>query len=116
MRQLKMSNDALDNPLAWDIPAQANTEALEKQAEEQHLLDTMYFECFKTPAGKKVIEHLVQNTIRSATWMPSLEYDKAIAHGFAREGQNALVTLIEQRIDRGRTGKVQSKPKKRKKK
>lgn len=93
----------MNNPLQWDIESLTKGEVMDKHLEEAAYLDDMYFECFKTKAGKAVLEHLVKNTIHSATWMASLPYDKAIAHGFAREGQNALVRNIEQRIERGRT-------------
>lgn len=94
--------DYTKNPLAWDINERPKNESFEKASNEQAELDKLYLACFKTPAGKAVLEHLISNTIHAATWMASLDYNKAIAHGFAREGQNALVRNIEQRIERAK--------------
>jgi len=95
----------LNNPFSWDLEPENNNKAMEERQANLYVLDTMFFECFNTTAGKAVLAHYRKNTIEAATWMPSLDYNKAIAHGFAREGQNALVRDTEQRIERGRTAK-----------
>lgn len=100
---MKNIPDYLNNPLAWDIGQEKQSnKQIEENAIKQAEVDTMYLECFKTKAGKAVLEHLRKNTIEAATWMASLEYNKAVAHGFAREGQNALVKMIEIRVERAK--------------
>jgi hypothetical protein len=100
--------DYLRNPLAWDLEEEPNPQ-LKKAQEEQESLDFAYAQTFATTEGKRVLEHLRKHTIEAGTWLSSLPYEKAIAHGFAREGQNALVRNIEQRIERGRNGNATSR-------
>lgn len=57
---------------------------------------------FKSEDGKKVLQEWREQTIEAGTWMPSIAMhhgkDAAIAHGFAREGQNSFVKHIEECI------------------
>lgn len=58
---------------------------------------------FGTPEGKKELARLVKATVNSPAWSPSLAQsaglDAANAHAYAREGQNALVREIEERLE-----------------
>lgn len=58
---------------------------------------------YGTPAGQKELARLRASTIESAAWMPSLAQQHSIeaanAHAYAREGQNALVRDIENRLE-----------------
>lgn len=92
-----------NNPLDWNVKDLTKGEAFDKHLDEQSNIDDAYFECFRTKAGKIVLEHLTKNTIEAATWRAGLPYEQAIANGFAREGQNALVRNMIDRTERGRT-------------
>jgi len=97
-------SDAFKNPLGWaqtgvDPDANTNEDAFKGQMLETFELNMNIARTFNTPHGKKVLAFLRKATIESATWMSSLPYQEAIAHGFAREGQNALVRDIENRIE-----------------
>lgn len=98
-----MIDPTLANPLNWDIDPKPDNKQLKQFRREQKELDYMFYRCFSTAYGKRVLQHLIENTIHSGTWLASLPYEKAIAHGFAREGQNALVKTIKDRTERGKT-------------
>lgn len=100
-----MGLDHLHNPLSWDIHDKPENKEIKRITQEQRDLDSLYLTCFTSKAGKFVLEHLVKNTLEAATWMSSLDYNKAVAHGFAREGQNALVRMIQDRITRAKKDK-----------
>lgn len=95
--------DVFNNPLDWNIKTLTKGEAFEHHQETQGELEDYYFQCFNTKAGKMVMQHLIKNTLDAATWRAGLPYEQAIANGFAREGQNALVRNIKDRAERGRT-------------
>lgn len=94
-------NEALDNPLAWRLE-DGDRSAIEQKNKEISDLNALFLKTFSTQAGAEVLKYLRENTIEAGTWMASLPYEKAIAHGFAREGQNALVRMIEQRIEQAK--------------
>ncbi len=79
----------------------------EQQNQEQHeqaqrILNEQYAACFKTTAGKKVLEHLKGITIEQPAWIPSggsIDGESAVHHAFAREGQNSVVRSIIDRIN-----------------
>lgn len=101
-----MMDDAFKNPLGWqqigmdDGNGEKDPNEAIFQAKLMQVFDlnANIARTFNTPHGKKVLAFLRGATIESATWMSSLPYQEAIAHGFAREGQNALVRDIENRI------------------
>jgi hypothetical protein len=70
--------------------------ALKVTAEASSEIDKMFGQCFGTPAGKKVLEHLRKLTIEQPTWFAGED----ASYGYAREGQNSLVRDIERRIER----------------
>ena len=97
-----MLNDAFKNPLGWEgvePRPDANKEMFDEINKKAFELCQLHNKVFGTEHGKKLLKLLVENTIESATWMASLPYNEAIAHGFAREGQNALVRDILNKIE-----------------
>ena len=94
--------DYTENPLAWNISTQSKQDpqlAIEAKR-KQYDIDLLYFTVFSTESGQALLAFLKKNTLESATWMASLPYEKAIAHGFAREGQNALVRAMVEGIEK----------------
>lgn len=70
-----------------------------KSTDKQADLDTLYARVFKSEAGMIVLNDLRSKTIEQPTWYPGEE----ASHGYAREGQNSIVRMIEERIKRART-------------
>jgi len=70
-----------------------------KSTDKQADLDTLYARVFKSEAGMIVLNDLRAKTIEQPTWYPGEE----ASHGYAREGQNSIVRMIEERIKRART-------------
>lgn len=92
----------MKNPLDWNIEdlTAPDLSQVEDAGKKELEFDAKLAQVFGTKSGKEVLKWLRSNTIEAATWMAGLGYEKAIAHGFAREGQNALVRNIEDRIER----------------
>ena len=96
--------DAFENPLGL---APENPEAAEAhfKANLRAMFDSIIHtaQTYGTEAGKKELARLRKSTIESAAWMPSLAQqhgmEAANAHAYAREGQNALVRDIENRLE-----------------
>lgn len=113
--QLPMGTKALEDPLGFDPNAKPSEydptkEVFEKAAAELFNLNSAFLRCFATPDGQTVLEFLKRNTIEAGTWMAGLAngpggMDAAMAHGFAREGQNALIRDIIGRIDLAKAAK-----------
>lgn len=74
----------------WERLSQGNT--------SQSDLDKIYAHVFSSEEGRKVLADLRAKTIEQPTWYPGEE----ASHGFAREGQNSIVRMIEERIKRAR--------------
>lgn len=97
--QLPMGNKAFADPLGLNKDQDIHDPTVEEFARMSaalYNLDKAFLDCFSTPAGQAVLEFWKTQTINAATWMSSLAtgpggLDAATAHGFAREGQNALV-------------------------
>lgn len=89
------------NPLDDKPPTQ---EAAEQAAQGQYELDAAYARCFSTPDGQRVLQHLYSTTILQPTFNPSMPMLNGVFNGFAREGQNALVSQIVGRIRRAADG------------
>lgn len=62
---------------------------------------------FNTEQGKRVLKMWRENTIEQAAWSPSLArqsgMEQANAHAYAREGQNAFIRDIEEKIKLAQT-------------
>lgn len=93
-----------ENKTPWgldslDIEDKANNEEIKRQQDD---LNKQYANCFSTPAGKKVLEHLQKCTLDQPTWIPSagtVDGRSAVHHAFVREGQNSIVRNIIDRIN-----------------
>lgn len=72
----------------------------EKMGEEYREIVKAYANVFSTEQGKKVIEDLLNRTLREAVYMPERENPEMLGH--IREGQNSLVRYISQRIQQGK--------------
>lgn len=86
-----------------------NTEALEEANRKQYEENLDFLKAFSTPAGKRVIEWLKKHTLETPTWWPAADYDKAVANGFFREGQNSLVRQLIHKIEMAKNYKEQEK-------
>ena len=53
---------------------------------------------FETEEGKKVLEILINKTLKQPTWVPGGD----TSLGFAREGQNSIIREIQTRIERAK--------------
>ena len=53
---------------------------------------------FETEEGKKVLEFLINKTLKQPTWVPGGD----TSLGFAREGQNSIIREIQTRIARAK--------------
>jgi|TARA_R100000479_G_scaffold63604_1_gene30237 hypothetical protein len=53
---------------------------------------------FETEEGKKVLEFLINKTLKQPTWVPGGD----TSLGFAREGQNSIIREIQTRIERAK--------------
>jgi hypothetical protein len=62
-------------------------------------MDAHYARVFSTDSGQIILADLRNKTIEQPTWTPGED----ASHGYAREGQNSVVRLIEERIKRART-------------
>ncbi len=95
---------ASTNPLAWDIVSDnPESKAQIKKAEEAaNEVNSLFLTAFSTPSGKKVLEWLITHTLDCPTWWPGDSYDKSIANGFFREGQNSLIRQIKAKIKQAR--------------
>ena len=92
--------DAFKNPLGWnnDEDPTSNQAKFLDRAKELFEINMVIYRTLKGKDGKLFLKWLRSVTIESGTWMSSLPYNEAIAHGFALEGQNALVRDLEHRV------------------
>lgn len=103
-------DNAYTNPLGYDKPegqeVDENSQAYIDAARADYELCVYFAKTFNGKSGKEVLKFLRTATIESSTWCVSFgSRDKAIDHGFAREGQNALIKDIEKRIEIGKACK-----------
>lgn len=115
MMQIPMGTKAYNDPLGFDPTSKAaeydpTKEVFEQAAAELFNLNSAIYRLSQTPDGKALIDFLKKNTIEAGTWLPSLAaergIDAATAHGFAREGQNALTRDILSRIEMAASAKT----------
>ena len=97
-----MTFDYKENPLAWDINSaiKQDPSILEEYKRKQFEIDYLYHAVFSTEAGEKLLNMLVENILLKSTWAPNASYDKAIATGFAREGQNTIIRAFKDGVDK----------------
>lgn len=77
------------------------SEETPKQLDEIKQMDLNIAKTFSSAAGKKTLKWLRDQTIELPTWQIS-DGLSGVMTGFAREGQNALIRLIEQRMRRAK--------------
>lgn len=91
------------NPDLEPTGSDETKEIFERRLREEFELNMAIAQTFNTPHGKKVLAFFRKATVESAAWMPSLALqhglEAANAHAYAREGQNAMVRDVENRID-----------------
>lgn len=80
----------------WDV---INDFGQNKSDTRQSDLDKIYAHVFGSDEGMKVLNDLRARTIEQPSWYPGED----ASHGFAREGQNSIVRMIEERIKRARS-------------
>lgn len=91
------------NQLEWEIGQPEPDKSQIEEAElKQYEINHLFLNTFSTPSGKKVLEWLEQHTLNTPTWWPDADYDKAVANGFFREGQNCLVRQIKYKIEQAK--------------
>lgn len=61
-------------------------------------LAMQYLRTFDHPAGRAVLEDLVERTLHRATWVP----DDPERMGYFREGQNSVVAMILSMMNKAR--------------
>lgn len=79
-------------------------EKLEQQHKE---MARAYAAVFSSQQGQKVLEDLLDRTLRDSVYMPERENPEILGH--IREGQNSIVRYISQRINQGKQVQQQSK-------
>lgn len=92
------------NQLLWDLD-QPNNEQLDEIRAKQYEEDVHFLKCLTSPSGKVVMAWLEKYTLQSPTWFPQGDYQKSVATGFFREGQNSLVRQIKAKIELAKTYK-----------
>lgn len=96
-----MRDNVFSDPLEL---VQRNSERFQEEAARE-FFDYMMLvaRVFGTEDGVKLLKILREQTIESGTWLSSIVaqrgLDAATAHGFAREGQNAVVKRFEELIE-----------------
>lgn len=90
------------NQLDWNDLTKPDTAQLEEAAAKQYELNHQFRECFESPSGKVVLDWLVSHTLETPTWFPAADYNKAVANGFFREGQNSLIRQIKHMIEQAK--------------
>lgn len=91
-----------NTPWGLDSLEKEEQQSQKEFEQAQQILNEQYAACFKTTAGKKVLEHLKKITIEQPAWIPSggaIDGQSAVHHAFAREGQNSVVRSIVDRIN-----------------
>lgn len=86
------------NQLAWGELDQPDTRAVAEKQKLAYEENYDFLATFDTPSGKKVLEWLIKHTLETPTWWPDADYNKSVANGFWREGQNSLVRQIKAKI------------------
>jgi len=105
--KMGLNTDAKKNV---DKPSPTYENLLKNYKNAQH-----FQKAFNTPAGKKVLDALMDESLRKLSWHWAAENtDQAMMYGLMREGQNSLMKLILAQIALAESGpplkKKASKP------
>ena len=103
------------NQLDWQSINEPDLSQIEESEAKRYELNHQFRECFESPAGKVVLEWLISHTLDTPTWFPSADYDKSVANGFFREGQNSLIRQIKHMIEQAKQYKEKTNGNKRRK-
>jgi len=99
--------DALSKMEGWDAfkqsPEEVSKEDLEKIAKTQLEFNIHFAKTFETFSGQKVLEYL-EEKLEGMTFDPRV-YPNPIYMAFFREGENALVRDIKDRIAKAKENK-----------
>lgn len=91
------------NQLSWQIgEEEPDKTQIEAARQKEYELDVLFLTTFSTASGKKVLEWLTSHTLDTPTWWPDADYNKAVANGFFREGQNSLMRQVKAKIQRAK--------------
>lgn len=71
-------------------------------SEKTKALNVAYAHVFSSAEGKMVLEDLLDQTLRRATWDGNRSLEQAATYGLMREGQNSIVACIMQRMEAGK--------------
>lgn len=96
--------DPHQSPAEWLKDAQA------EQMKPRIDLAGDYAKVFGTEAGRRVLDHLIDQTHRRSSWLGGLHLpmETIAAYGVWREGQNAMVQVIIEHVRLGQA--KQTKP------
>lgn len=101
---MRISSDYI-NASAFDSDITAVPQPKPAAIDEVERLDEAYLAAFGSRAGRVVLDDLVRRTMGAPSFSAGLGLLEGIAHGFAREGQNALIAEIIRRIERAKERK-----------
>jgi len=91
----------------WEGLANSDEEAnkiKEQIADDAYDLAIAFHTTFSTPHGARVLDHLMDLTLRRVTWNGNIPLDQATSYGLMREGQNQLMAVILQQIHTAAAG------------
>ena len=80
--------------------SQRKKEIEEGQAAEADAMLEAVATCFRGAAGIKALKYLRSRTIELPCFAPDVQGENAVYMGFFREGQNSVIRLIEQLVQR----------------
>lgn len=84
----------------WGVETpEEKAERLRLNADEVAEMDEVLKKAFTTPNGRRALAYL-RSVAMLPGFDPGLGYKQAVANGFAREGQKALIQHIDMRINR----------------
>ena len=91
------------NQLDWKIGEEKPDKSqIEAAKVKEYEMNVHFLKTFSTPSGKEVLQWLISHTLDTPTWWPNADYDKAVANGFFREGQNSLVRQVKAKIQQAK--------------
>jgi hypothetical protein len=75
----------------------------EQARADRELENRMFAACFDAPAGRFVLDRLLDQTLRRSTWLAQLNLpaERIAIMGAAHEAQNALVLLMLKKAEEG---------------
>lgn len=86
----------------WDEISQPDLSRVEEAQKKAYEENIHFLTTFSTPSGKIVLEWLTKHTLDTPTWWPDADYNKTVANGFFREGQNCLVRQLKSKINQAK--------------